>query len=353
MPVERSPMISSRWPRPTFVIESIALTPVCSGSFTGWRSTTPGALNSSGRVSSVLIGPAPSSGRPSGSTTRPSSASPTGTLATRPVRLTGSPSFTCSHSPNSAAPTLSSSRLNASPTTPCSSSSISRATAFSSPYTRAIPSPTWSTVPTSARSVSTSYSSIRCFRIAVISSGRSFTESPSVRGLTVSSRSLGDGQLAPEPLEPPAHACVQAVRADVHDDAADQVRVDAARRLDLAARGLLDLLDQLPRIGIGELDGGRQLEVDPSPRARRPAARTRGRSPRAGCCVPCPRGAGRSCARARRRPGAGPPGPRSSRGGRAVGCAAARAARARRPRPGRARRGRPALRSGAPRPALP
>ncbi len=87
MPVERSPMISSRWPRPTFVIESIALMPVCSGSFTGWRSTTPGALNSSGRVSSVLIGPAPSSGRPSGSTTRPSSASPTGTLATRPVPL--------------------------------------------------------------------------------------------------------------------------------------------------------------------------------------------------------------------------------------------------------------------------
>jgi hypothetical protein len=34
LPVERSPMISSRWPRPTFVIESIALMPVASGSFT-------------------------------------------------------------------------------------------------------------------------------------------------------------------------------------------------------------------------------------------------------------------------------------------------------------------------------
>ena len=44
-------MISSRWPRPIGIIESIALRPVCSGSFTGWRSTTPGALNSSGRVS--------------------------------------------------------------------------------------------------------------------------------------------------------------------------------------------------------------------------------------------------------------------------------------------------------------
>ena len=132
-PVERSPMISSRWPRPTFVIESIALMPVCSGSFTGWRSTTPGALNSSGRVSSVSIGPWPSSGFPSGSTTRPSSASPTGTLATPPVRRTGSPSLTFCHSPKSATPTSSSSRLNARPTTPCSSSSISIATAFSRP----------------------------------------------------------------------------------------------------------------------------------------------------------------------------------------------------------------------------
>src|SRR3954452_15442328 len=50
-PVERSPMISSRWPRPTFVIESIALMPVMSGSFTGWRSITPRALYSRGRVS--------------------------------------------------------------------------------------------------------------------------------------------------------------------------------------------------------------------------------------------------------------------------------------------------------------
>ena len=83
LPVPRSPMISSRWPRPTFVIESIALTPVWSGSFTGWRSTTPGALNSSGRRSLDSIGPPPSSGLPSGSTTRPSRPSPTGTLDDR------------------------------------------------------------------------------------------------------------------------------------------------------------------------------------------------------------------------------------------------------------------------------
>ena len=79
LPVPRSPMISSRWPRPTFVIESIALIPVFSGSFTGWRWITPGALNSSGRIPLASIGPWPSSGLPSGSTTRPRSASPTGT----------------------------------------------------------------------------------------------------------------------------------------------------------------------------------------------------------------------------------------------------------------------------------
>ena len=56
LPVVRSPMISSRWPRPIGIIESIAFSPVWSGSFTGWRSTTPGALNSSGRVSVASSG---------------------------------------------------------------------------------------------------------------------------------------------------------------------------------------------------------------------------------------------------------------------------------------------------------
>src|SRR3954454_15780206 len=254
LPVERSPMISSRWPRPMFVIESIDLMPVWSGSFTPWRSMTPAALNSSGRYSSVSIGPRPSSGLPSGSTTRPRRASPTGTEATRPVRRTGSPSMTCSHSPNSAAPTSSSSRLNARPTTPCSSSSISIATAFSRPYTRAMPSPTWRTVPTSARSVSTSYCSIRCFRIEAISSGRSFTESPLS---TCSCRC----QLPAEPFKPSAHARVEPVRSDLQDDPADQARVDASGRLHAPAGCALDLLQQLSGVLIRELDRGGQLGV--------------------------------------------------------------------------------------------
>ena len=50
LPVPRSPMISSRWPRPIGIIASMALMPVCSGSFTGWRTMMPGATISTWRV---------------------------------------------------------------------------------------------------------------------------------------------------------------------------------------------------------------------------------------------------------------------------------------------------------------
>src|SRR5437763_2251210 len=247
LPVPRSPMISSRWPRPIGIIESIAFRPVWSGSFTGWRWMTPGALNSSGRVSDASIGPRPSRGLPSGSTTRPSRPSPTGTEATRPVRRTGSPSMTCSHSPNRAAPTSSSSRLNARPTTPCSSSSISIATAFSRPYRRAMPSPTCRTVPTSARSVSTSYCSIRCLRIDVISSGRSFKSSSPYEVVSQSFQSSADAR-------------VDAHRPRLQDHPADQVRIDAARGFDLAAGRALDLSHDRRRFLISQLLRRRELD---------------------------------------------------------------------------------------------
>ena len=92
-PVWRSPMISSRWPRPIGIIESMALMPVWTGVSTGWRTMTPGAMRSMGRVFVVSILPLPSSGSPSGFTTRPISASPTGTSTMRPVVLTWSPSL--------------------------------------------------------------------------------------------------------------------------------------------------------------------------------------------------------------------------------------------------------------------
>ena len=56
LPVLRSPMISSRCPRPMGIMLSIALMPVCSGSFTGWRSAMPGATMSILRVSVDGIG---------------------------------------------------------------------------------------------------------------------------------------------------------------------------------------------------------------------------------------------------------------------------------------------------------
>ena len=46
-----------------------------------------------GRVFVVLMAPSPSTGWPSGLTTRPISSSPTGTCMIRPVRLTSSPSW--------------------------------------------------------------------------------------------------------------------------------------------------------------------------------------------------------------------------------------------------------------------
>lgn len=71
LPVLRSPMISWRWPRPIGVIESIAVMPVCSGSVTGWRSTTEAALSSRARRPEVSISPRPSMAWPRGLTTRP------------------------------------------------------------------------------------------------------------------------------------------------------------------------------------------------------------------------------------------------------------------------------------------
>jgi hypothetical protein len=49
LPVWRSPMISSRWPRPMGTIESMHEMPVSSGLFTDLRSTMPGASVSTGR----------------------------------------------------------------------------------------------------------------------------------------------------------------------------------------------------------------------------------------------------------------------------------------------------------------
>src|SRR5262245_31869863 len=109
-----------------------------------------------------------------------------------------------------------------------------------------MPSPTWRTVPTSERSVSTSYCSIRCFRIEVISSGRSFTE-----GLSFGS--VSGHEIATKSFQAAAHAGVDAQRAGLEDEAADEVGVDRAGRLDGATRRLLDPADDGLRLGLVEL----------------------------------------------------------------------------------------------------
>src|SRR5262245_7997174 len=114
-----------------------------------------------------------------------------------------------------------------------------------------MPSPIWRTVPTSARSVSTSYCSIRCLRIDVISSGLSFKalSAPSCLHEFVS-----------QSFQSPAHARVNAQRARLQDDAAHEVGVDLLRRLDLAARRILDLLQDRLRLCVRQLARRRQLD---------------------------------------------------------------------------------------------
>src|SRR3954465_7507767 len=94
-----------------------------------------------------------------------------------------------------------------------------------------MPSPTCRTVPTSARSVSTSYCSIRWRRIEVISSGRSF------KSLSAPHECLSKS------FQSSADARIREKRARLQHDAAEDRGVDGARGLDLAPDSLLDLLD--------------------------------------------------------------------------------------------------------------
>ena len=73
-------MINSRCPLPIGNIESMDRIPVSRGVVTCLRSIMLGAGSSIGRISAASIGPSPSIGFPSGSTTRP-----------RKLELTGIP----------------------------------------------------------------------------------------------------------------------------------------------------------------------------------------------------------------------------------------------------------------------
>ena len=124
-PVDLSPIISSLWPLPIGIMPSTALMPVAAGVFTGLLEATSGATISAGMVSVTPVGPLPSIGSPSESTTRPISFSPTATSIIFPVLRTSDPSCTDRGSSRITAPTESSSRFIARPVIPPSNSSSS------------------------------------------------------------------------------------------------------------------------------------------------------------------------------------------------------------------------------------
>src|SRR5215211_2403037 len=230
---------------------SIGLMPVINGSLTGWRATTPGALNSAGRVSFVWLSPLPSSGRPSGSTMRPSSSSPTGTSSRRPVRLTLSPSSISSQGPNRTVPTLSDSRPSARPVTSCGSSSSSIDMQLSRPWTREMPSATDRTVPTSERSAPPSSSpSMRLLRMLVISSGLICTASPYLL-------LRGPLDLLPKLFQSVADARVEDHVPYPEHEPAKYVGVDPRGQLDAAPGLVLDALADRLHEPLVEFHGAR------------------------------------------------------------------------------------------------
>ncbi len=148
-PVCRSPRINSRWPRPMGMSASMTLRPVWSGTVTAARSMMGAAGRSMGSRALETTGPLSSSGRPSGSMTRPTKPSPTATSMTRPARSTSSPACRCQYSPSSTTPTSSSSTLNAMPNTPPGNLTNSSKPTPGSPDTLAMPVAMLVIVPTS------------------------------------------------------------------------------------------------------------------------------------------------------------------------------------------------------------
>ena len=115
----------------------------CAGSLSG----IGGALNSSGLRSRLFMRSRPSIARPSGSTTRPRSSSPTGTLAIRPTLRTRLSVSMCSYLPNTTHPMTSGSISRIIPRSPHSNSITSPYMISARPSRRQIPSETESTRP--------------------------------------------------------------------------------------------------------------------------------------------------------------------------------------------------------------
>src|SRR5580765_4134758 len=263
LPVWRSPMISSRWPRPTGTIESIDFRPVCTGWLTDWRAITPGATFSITSVIFAFTGPLPSIGWPSALTTRPISSGPTGTSRMRPVHLTVSPSEMCSYSPRITARTEWRTRFSASskldwPSLPAGNSSISPAIASDRPWTRNMPSVTETTVPWLRMSAETASPSMRLLISSEISAGLRFIRfagesgrlAPPLKVMSAAPTTtwcLG-GQRRLHLFEAGADRRVEHLVADDHANAADQLGDDDHVRLELSGETTLHR-----RLDVGDL----------------------------------------------------------------------------------------------------
>ena len=126
-----------------------------------------------GRRLLEATGPLPSSGRPSGSMTRPSNPSPTATSMTRPVRWTSSPAWRCQYSPSRTTPISSSSTLNAMPSTSPGNVTNSSKPTPGRPDTLAMPVATLVIVPTS-RGVSCGVNASRTWLIPANALSKTF-----------------------------------------------------------------------------------------------------------------------------------------------------------------------------------
>src|SRR6185295_15552536 len=250
LPVWRSPMINSRWPRPIGTIASIDFNPVCTGCDTLLRHITPGATFSMTSLSLALIGPLPSIGCPSALTTRPSSAGPIGTSRMRPVVFTVSPSVMCWYSPRTTEPTESRSRFSARPNVLPGNSSISPCITSDRPWIRQMPSVTDTTVP--------------CVRICTPASMfwmRFLMSSEISDGLSCICCSLSF-QGGFERGELRARGTVYNLVADDDFDAADERLVDADAGPHLAAGFLFQPGHQVGDLALLHFEGAVDLGLD-------------------------------------------------------------------------------------------
>src|SRR5690606_11820827 len=201
----------------------------------------------------ALIGPLPSIGEPSASTTRPRSSGPTGTSRMRPVVFTVSPSEMWLYSPRITAPTESRSRLSATPKTLLGNSSISPCITSDRPWMRVIPSVTDTTVPWVRMSAEAPRPSMRLLSSSLISEGLSCILTPGILFVWPAVCASG-GQGIPQAGQLGLYGSIEHLVADRHAHAADQRFVDGDTGVELEAEFGFERVDQFLDLGFAELE---------------------------------------------------------------------------------------------------